>query len=576
MATDQKVGGSNPLAHAEKPLYDKSLQRLFFISIAKEEVLPYNYMDKVPRNSLKGEPVINMRRKDKKKKGDQWGISFSPIIRYSLVFCILVVAIIFLGGGVLSVSRMKSDAEASLHSSQAQISQRVNEAIQLLESLAGFPDYYDPGLPAIDKVKRLDQMSPYFGFMMLCYVDENIIVYSDGDEPASLASRDYMQRLFSTGQRQVTDSFAAGADGTTLNYTVAVPLIDRQGSITGALFSAIYFDEAVQILEESAGNLDADATLIGTRGQIMSSTAGLPYGDSVMDVLRDDILFGTTSDELEELLLAAHPGDYWSIQNGSLCYTTYQRVDNTNWDILCTVSFGSAFSQILPSLAMVALLTAFACVVLMMFVRNYIAKQMLVVDMLVHSMEELEKRIYQNESPENVDFKEILRLTGEGLSDSLTGVVTRSVFLNKAEAQLKNADRNMVQALFFVDMDNLKYINDTCGHEGGDIALKSIGYILREYEKKYDGVVGRYGGDEFLMLLTGLDDRKELNDVLDGLVLRFQSKIQSGDRNIPVQCSIGVSIYEPGMDLERMVLDADEALYHVKQNGKGYYHIHQN
>ena len=56
------------------------------------------------------------------------------------------------------------------------------------------------------------------------------------------------RQLFATGQRQVTDSFAAGADGTTLNYTVAVPLKDQHGNITGALFCAIYFDEAVQIL----------------------------------------------------------------------------------------------------------------------------------------------------------------------------------------------------------------------------------------------------------------------------------------------------------------------------------------
>ena len=308
----------------------------------------------------------------------------------------------------------------------------------------------------------------------------------------------------------------------------------------------------------------------------MSSTAGFAYGDSVMEALRDDTLFGVTSDQLEELMLAAQPGTYWSIQNGSLCYTAYQRVDNTNWDILCTVKLKTAFFQVLPYLIIVASMTILACVVLLIFIRKYIAKQMVIVGTLMKSMEELEKRVYQSERPENVDFKEILRLTSDGLSDGLTGVVTRTVFLNKAEAHLKNADPEMLKALLFIDMDNLKYINDTCGHDGGDIALKSVGYILREYEKKYDGVVGRYGGDEFVLLLTALDDQKELRAVLDGLILRLQSKIQSGGQNIPVQCSIGVSIYQPGMKLEQMISDADEALYYVKQNGKGYYHIHKN
>ena len=516
-----------------------------------------------------------MRRK-KREKGGKWEISFSSIIRYNAVFCVLVFLVVMLGGTVHSIRRMRSNAQVALSGSQSQISQRVAGAVSLLESLASLPEYYDPEVPPIEKVRKLDRLSPYFGFMMMCYVDADIIVYSDGEEPASLASRDYMQRLFSTGQTQVTDSFAAGADGVTLNYTVAVPLFDEEGTITGCLFCAIYFDEVVGILEDSAGALDADATLIGSTGQVMSSSAGLAYGDSVMDALRDDILFGTTTDKLEEALLAARSGSYWSIRNGSLCYTAYQRVEQTNWDILCTVRFETLFFQTLPALLLTAALTALAAVWLLLVLRRYIGRQMVVVDTLVKSIEELEKRIYLDGRPDAVDFNEVLRLTSDGLSDSLTGVVTRAVFLNQAAAQLEKADPELVKALLFVDMDNLKYINDTCGHNGGDIALKSVGYILREYEKRYDGVVGRYGGDEFLLLLTGLDDEDELNAVLEGLVLRLQTDVQSGGQSIPVQCSIGVAIHRPGMELEELISSADEALYHVKQNGKGYYSIHQN
>ena len=127
-------------------------------------------------------------------------------------------------------------------------------------------------------------------------------------------------------------------------------MIDKDGNITGALFSAIYFDEIVQILEESAGKVNANATLLGSQGQVMSATTDLSYGDPVMEALRDDKLLGTTSDKLEEKLLAAQTGGYWSIHDGDLCYTAYQRVDNTNWDILCSVSFGDVFFQIIPSL----------------------------------------------------------------------------------------------------------------------------------------------------------------------------------------------------------------------------------
>lgn len=515
----------------------------------------------------------------KKKKDNSTGschILFRPIYRRGIVFCLLTLLVILLGSIGLSVIWLKSTAETSMAGAHAQISQRVNEAVTLLESLAGLPEFYDPEVDAIEKVKKLDQMSPHFGYLMICYVDADITVYSDGSEPASLASRDYMQRLFSTGEYQVTDSFAAGADGVTLNYTVAVPLFDPEENLTGCLFCAIYFDEVTEILEEAAGMNSLELTLIGSKGQIMSSTEGLAYGEPVMNELKSRKLIGTTADKLQERLLAAEPGNYWNIHNGSLCYTTYRRVNNTGWDILCTVSLWTIFSEILPLLAVILTLVMLLSILNHLVLWRHLVKDMKMVDILVQSLEELERKIYQDERPEDVDFDEIIRLTGNGLSDSLTGVVTRSVFVNQASAALKKADASLTCALCFVDMDNLKHINDTYGHKKGDIALKSVGYILREYEKKYDGVVGRYGGDEFVMLLIALDDEEELRGVLDELVLRLHSEIGSGGEYIPVQCSIGVAVYHPGADLEQLIADADEALYFVKQNGKGYYKIHRN
>ena len=125
-------------------------------------------------------------------------------------------------------------------------------------------------------------------------------------------------------------------------------------------------------------------------------------------------------------------------------------------------------------------------------------------------------------------------------------------------------------------MDNLKYINDTYGHFGGDTALKNIGFILREYEKKYEGVAGRYGGDEFVLLLTNLGDEAELNSIMEGLVQRLHSDLDVEGEKISVQSSIGVALCQPDADLEQVIADADDALYFVKQNGKGNYKVFQN
>lgn len=502
-------------------------------------------------------------------------LTYSPILKYMMIFFTAAMFIVLVGGIFISAQRMKKDARAAHKSVETQVTNRVNESLKLLESLAVQPEYYDPSLPPLKKVEKLDRITEKYGYMMICYVDADMYVYTIGEEPASLASRDYMQQLFSTGKPQVTDSFLAGADGVTLNYTVAYPL-KKGNKITGCLFCAIYFDDVVDILKKAVETSDAQAVLIGSKGQIMSSTSNLQYGEPYMDYVREAHNIGVTADQLETELLAKTPGTYWSYRDGNLYYTMYNNIENTDWDILTTIDFWSIYRTIISGFLVIVALMAVLCSVIFFLVKRFISKQKEVVDMLVQSIQELEEKIYQDERPDNMDFREIIRLTSNGLSDGLTGVVTRSVFLKQAQAQLDKIPGDKITILCFVDLDNLKKLNDTYGHKTGDTALKSIGYILREYEKKYDGVVGRYGGDEFVMLLTDIDDEDELRSVLESLVLRLHSDIGTKGESLPIQCSVGVAVRQQGSSLEQMIANADEALYFVKQNGKGYYKIYQD
>ncbi len=502
-------------------------------------------------------------------------LSYAPIIRLILLFCVLTIFVVAVGGAVLAFNRMEREAVAAHESVEAQVYNRVNESLKLLESMAIQPEFYDPEIDPLEKVAKVDRIADKYGYMMICFVDADINVYTIGEEPASLASREYMQQLFSTGEPQVTDSFAAGADGVTLNYTVAYPL-KQDGRITGCLFCAIYFDNVVDILKKAVQLSGVQSVLIGSKGQIMSSTNDLQYGEPYLDYVREGRSFGMTSDRLETELLAKQSGSYWSLREGNLYCTIYSNVQNTDWDLLTSIDFWSVYSTAVPGLLIIGVLMAVLSGLIVLLVHHFMKRQKRVVDMLVQSIQELEKKIYQNERPDNMDFKEIIRLTSNGLSDGLTGVVTRTVFLKQAEAQLKRVAEGKLVVLCFVDLDNLKHLNDTYGHNVGDTALKSIGYVLREYEKKYDGVVGRYGGDEFVLLLTDIDDEEELKSVLDALALQLHSDIGTTAAPLPVQCSIGVAVKQPGSTLEQMIANADEALYFVKQNGKGYYKIYQD
>ena len=107
-------------------------------------------------------------------------------------------------------------------------------------------------------MEKLDSINTQFGYMFICYVDEDDIqVYIWGRTVKSVA-REHMQKLYATKQPIVTDSFVAGADGVTLNYTVAVPLL-QDGVMTGSLFCSIYFDDTVELLKKAASANQSEA-----------------------------------------------------------------------------------------------------------------------------------------------------------------------------------------------------------------------------------------------------------------------------------------------------------------------------
>lgn len=501
-------------------------------------------------------------------------LSFQPVVRYLILFYVLIILMEMLVGGGFAFQNMKKEADFVNSSTQRQIEYRVSQTVRLLNSLAADPYYSDPAISYHDKAVKLTQYSQMFEYMMICIVDKDMNVWDETNVPASLAKRAYMQRLFATGETQVTDCFAAGADGKTLNYTIATPIM-KNGAVDGCIFAAIYFDELEKTTKANAYSSYQEIGLFGSASQAMNTPNPLEYGKSYLELEKDAVLFGTTAKQVEENMYNDTDGHYWSFEKGNFYYTNYLNVKGTQWMLFCRIGFFNILMQNLPQMIVMFLGTTLLCIAMVLLTKRFIRSQMGTVDMLVESVQELEKKIYQNEKPDNVDFKEIISLTSKGLTDSLTGVITRTVFLNQIPSKLKTIKENEIAALCFIDIDNLKILNDNYGHGIGDIALKNVGYVLREYEKKHDGLVGRHGGDEFILWMTGFVARDELEDTLEELVRRLHFDIVNGEETIHAQCSVGVAICgkadEPA---EQLIAHADEALYFVKQNGKGRYQIY--
>ena len=152
--------------------------------------------------------------------------------------------------------------------------------------------------------------------------------------------------------------------------------------------------------------------------------------------------------------------------------------------------------------------------------------------------------------------------------DSLTGLYNRKHFTELAAVNINRALR-LGQSIFtaMLDLDFFKRVNDTHGHVAGDQVLKKTAEIIHNTIRSYD-LLGRYGGEEFVLLLTGLDQTEALK-----LMERIRENMESNiteyeDIVIKTTCSIGLAEFTRKDSLESSIKKADEALYAAKNAGR--------
>ena len=160
------------------------------------------------------------------------------------------------------------------------------------------------------------------------------------------------------------------------------------------------------------------------------------------------------------------------------------------------------------------------------------------------------------------------------LSDPLTGLANRGGF-EAALAALIATDAGF--ALMHIDLDHFKAVNDTHGHAAGDAVLLSVAAAMRAETRRSD-VVARVGGDEFVILLDGLLDRAALEGIGRRLIAAIEKPVPFGEARLCVSCSIGTVLSDDYIrpEPERMLADADCALYAAKSAGRATHRFHRD
>ena len=160
--------------------------------------------------------------------------------------------------------------------------------------------------------------------------------------------------------------------------------------------------------------------------------------------------------------------------------------------------------------------------------------------------------------------------------DMLTDLANRTLFMDRLSHLIDQRKSNdQYSAVFFIDLDNFKEINDTMGHATGDEVLKSVATILHSVIRK-DDTLARIGGDEFTVLLENINAPLDAGLVAQKMLDVLQIPMTVGDHQFHITASIGIAIApDDAYSAESLLRFADMAMYNAKENGKNNYKFYK-
>ena len=166
------------------------------------------------------------------------------------------------------------------------------------------------------------------------------------------------------------------------------------------------------------------------------------------------------------------------------------------------------------------------------------------------------------------------RLMQQALHDPLTGLPNRTLFMNRLEHALDRGRRHESKvAVLFMDLDNFKFVNDSLGHEAGDLLLVAVSNRVQPCLRSED-TIARLGGDEFAVLIEDIKYTSEPAYVAERIVEELQAPVTLGSQPVVITPSIGIAVGDSTQDPpEHLLREADLAMYRAKEDGKARHRV---
>ena len=168
------------------------------------------------------------------------------------------------------------------------------------------------------------------------------------------------------------------------------------------------------------------------------------------------------------------------------------------------------------------------------------------------------------------------------MTDPLTGVSNRTLFQDRLEHALARLEQGTVAKIgvLFIDLDGFKPVNDSYGHAVGDALLQQIAVRMKAVIRDVD-TLARIGGDEFVLLVDDVAGEEDVTQVARRILAAMSNAFEVGARSVSLSCSIGAVVYPDQGERDRIVADADAAMYVAKNGGGNGYaffrpHMHED
>ncbi|WP_045404352.1 diguanylate cyclase [Vibrio jasicida] len=489
----------------------------------------------------------------------------SVTLRYTVPIVFIALFTNFTYWAYQQVDEAKSLARYHVKSAEVNLGTIVGGYRDLLRAMSNDEHFTESELSLKERASRAVSYKEAFELAGIGFSDGvGNMVSTHNNKVHSIAHRDYFHQVIRTQKTVMTDVLTDISNGNIV-YVLCRPMFDLLGDLQGTISASIHFSEIQHALKTDNED-DIYSVLLDDELNVISHSRDAQYVGVNLFNYGYEKLFDREAN-LHALSNSSSGGFFTYSSPFDLSYIEFRKIEDTPWILLSKAKFSSLLGEGTTMFGVNVLLI----IAIYLVITRLMGKQVVgLTQPLDRFLEESQVVLNDSSMELKEHFELVLQASRNGVFCSRSGLLTREYFLRGAEKSLSLS--NTPKACIFFDMDDLKHINDSYGHLAGDKVIALFVAVLRETFNHKRDIIGRFGGDEFVVLTQEFRTKRELELKLDKFLAKLQSTADRLGIDISLTASIGVVLTEGvGRDIDILLHCSDMAVYRAKQLGKGRY-----